>query len=108
MHCESSGIMECILSYPEPDFLHPVLRHGLDIIGTQLIHLLLAREHVDLVHRYAERRVEPRLVAEPEQQEGWDGDVRGEETLDVPAVRGEELEAVGEGQEDHDAQHEPG
>ncbi|SPQ18434.1 b29f935e-0d0f-448a-93c7-e4b30d5efc30 [Thermothielavioides terrestris] len=92
---------------PEPDLLRKVLRHRRAVIRAELVHLLLAGQHVDVLCLLSERRAEPQLVPQVQQQKGRDRDVRGQKVLIVPPAGREHLEPVGERQQDDDGQRGP-
>lgn len=95
-------------SKPEPSLLQPILRNRRHVLRRQLVHLLLTRDDVNLINRNRPARAEPGLVSEVQHQEDGDGDVGGQEVAHVPVVPDEDLEPVGQGQQEEEAHHEVG
>lgn len=91
----------------EPDLLKDVPRRPLHVLGLGGIGDILATPHVHFGNGDGPRRAEPGLVAQVQDQEDGDGDVGDEEVRDVPFCGDEDVEAVCEGQEDHDDEREP-
>ena len=83
-----------VLSQPVPNTHHPVLGHAFFRQGFELVHLLLARDAVDLVQRDIHRCSVIELVADVENQEERNRDVPSHEILG--RERDERLEPTGD------------
>lgn len=85
------------LGKPEPRPLEHILRHALDLQLSQLIHLLLSGDDIDLRDGNGKRRAEPDLVSGVQHDEDGQRDIRREEVRHVELAWPEDLEAVGDG-----------
>lgn len=101
----TSLISSSHLGKPEPRPLEHILRHALDLLRSQLIHLLLAGDDVNLRDGDSEGRAEPDLVPDVQHEEDGQRDIRGEEVGHVELAGPEDLEAVGDGEERYNDEH---